>query len=253
MGLYANFENGCGGGTADPRGVQIAVFAKAGGTPPFQNFQTMALTSKAILQPLAIGLCFSIAPGFSIAQTQTQPPPSRLEVVVVEGEGATNRIRRKAETLPTVRVEDGEHRALSGAVVMFTLPTEGATGDFNGEKTVVMTTDADGIAKVKSLRLNAVPGKVPIHVAASYRGVTARSVINQVTVVPAGEKAGKAERSGGHGALIAVLVCLGAAGGGGAAYALSQKKQGSSAAQPPTAGPTAIGVSVGTGSIAGGH
>ena len=189
-----------------------------------------------------LGLCFSLA--------HAQSAPSQLEVEVVQGEGAVNRIRQRATVLPAVRVTDEMHKPIAGAAVVFTLPTEGATGDLNGEKTTIVTTGADGVASVKAMKLNATPGKLPIHVSVSYRGLTARAVINQESVLAPGDKAGRAA-SRGHGTLIAVLVCVGGAVGGGAAYLASQGNKTAAAPSAPVA--TAIGITPGTGTIAGGR
>ena len=183
---------------------------------------------------------------------QGQSLPTRIEIVVVQGEGAVNNIRRRSASPPMVLVQQEPGQPVAGAVVVFTLPTEGASGEFDGDKTIILTTDAAGRAAAKSLRLNAVPGKVPIHVTASYRGLTTRSVINQISVVPAGEKPGKSG-GGGHRALIAVLLSIGAAAGGGAAYAITQQNKQASPSNAGTSGPVPIGITPGTGAIAGGR
>ena len=168
------------------------------------------------MRSLAVTLSFLMISSAWDAQAQTMP--TLLNIVVVEGDGAINNIRQRVARDPVVRVEDENHKPIAGAAVVFTLPTEGATGDFAGQKTITVTTDAKGLAVGKSMKLNPIPGKVPIHVTASYRGLSARMTINQVAVVPPGEKAGTSAGSGHHGALIGVLVALGAAAAGGGAY-----------------------------------
>lgn len=210
----------------------------------------MPLITKALFKPIGIGLCWLIA----VPCGAQQQAPTRLDIVLIQGDGVTSNIRRRASTDPVVRVQNERGEPVSGATVVFTLPTEGATGNFAGEKTTVVTTDDRGEAAPKTLKFNAVPGRVPIHVAASYRGLVARAIITQTTVVPPGEKAGSDERRG-HGKLIAVLVALGAAAGGGAAYAMSQGKQQpqQQSTTPPASGPVPIGITPGTGTIAGGR
>jgi len=222
--------------------------------PVTENRRKMLLNSRFAIRSLATGLSFLVAALPVMAQApsaQDRPLPTELNLVVVEGEGAINNIRQRVARDPVVRVEDENHKPIAGAIVVFTLPTEGATGDFNGQKTITVNTDAQGQAIGKGLRMNPTPGKVPIHITASYRGLAARTTINQSSVVPPGAKA---DSGGHHGALIGVLVAVGAAAGAGAAYALTHNSNSSSTpATPPPAAPTPIGITPGTGSISGGH
>src|ERR1039458_4480390 len=177
---------------------------------------------------LALGLSFLIA--FPPLHAQTLP--TELNIVVVEGEGAINNVRQRVAREPVVRVEDENHKPIAGAAVVFTLPTEGATGEFsNGGKSLTMITDSQGSATAKGLRLNQVAGKMPIHVNASYRGLTARTSITQFSVLPPGAKASSS--GGGHGGLIAILVVLGAAAAGGGAYFATRKANSATVGIPP--------------------
>jgi hypothetical protein len=180
------------------------------------------------------------------------PPPAVLNLVIVEGEGAINNIRQRVARDPVVRVEDENRKPVAGAVVVFTLPTEGATGDFSGgSKSVTVTADTQGLAKAQGLKLGGIGGKLPIHVTASYRGRSARITITQFIEVPAGVKPGNPS---GHGKLIAILAGVGGAAAAGAAYALTRNSGSSSTgAPPPPSGPTPIGIAAGTGTIAPPH
>ena len=186
-----------------------------------------------------------------VLPAQPQAIPTTLSVDVIEGEGAINNVRQRLAREPIVRVEDENHKPIAGAAVVFTLPTEGATGEFgNGNKTLMVTTDAQGRAKAAGFRVNKTNGKLPIHVTASYRGLSARTIITQFNQ---GGVAGETSAGGGHGVLIGVLVAVGAAAAGGGAYfATRQNKQASVTPAAPV-GPTPIGITPGTGSIAGGH
>ena len=196
---------------------------------------------------LAIGLSFLIT--FPTLQAQTLP--TELNIVVVEGEGAINNVRQRVARDPVVRVEDENHKPIAGVAVVFTLPTEGATGEFsNGAKSLTIMTDGEGRAAAQSLRMNQVAGKIPIHVNASFRGLTARTSIMQYSVLPPGAKPSTSK--GGHGGLIAILVVLGAAAAGGGAYfATHSSNSGTTVTPPPTVTP--IGITAGTGTIVGGH
>ena len=88
---------------------------------------------------LALGLSFLITLPHAHAQTM----PTELNIVVLEGEGATNNVRQRVARDPVVRVEDENHKPIVGAAVVFTLPTEGATGEFaNGAKSLTIMTDS---------------------------------------------------------------------------------------------------------------
>jgi hypothetical protein len=200
------------------------------------------------LRSLAIGLSFLIA--FPVLDAQT-PLPTQLNIVVVEGEGAINNVKDRTARDPVIRVEDENHKPIAGAAGVFTLPTEGATGQFgNGAKNLTVMTDDNGVAAGKGLKLYQVDGKVPIHINASYRGLTASTTMTEFAVLPPGVKAKTSH--GGHGGLIAVLVVVGAAAAGGGAY-LATHKNGTTAAVPVGPTVTPIGITPGTGTIVGGH
>jgi hypothetical protein len=201
------------------------------------------------MKSLAILLCILI----SFPALQAQTLPTELNIVVVEGEGATNNVRQRVARSPLVKVEDENHKPVAGAAVVFTLPTEGATGEFgNGAKTLTVLTDRDGTAAAQGFKLNPVAGKIPIHVNASYRNLSARVIITQFSVLPPGAKPASTS-GGGHGALIGVLVAVGAAAAGGGIYLATRSKSTPSAIPTPPAGPTPIGITPGTGTITGGR
>lgn len=177
-----------------------------------------------------------------------QALPTALNIVVVEGEGATGPVRQHAPHIPVVRVLDEKQSPVSGASVVFTLPTEGATGVFgNGSKTLMVTTDQQGTASAQGLRFTEIPGKVPVNVNVSYKGLTARTIITEMSEAPAGYQPGK----GGHKGLIVALLVVLAAGGGAGAY-LALRKNGTMAPTTP-AGPQPIGITPGTGTLAPPH
>src|SRR5689334_12258808 len=81
----------------------------------------------------------------SALPAQSQTAPVKLNLEVVEGEGAINNIRQRITREPIVQVNDDNHRPVAGAVVMFTLPERGAGGVFTGgQHTLTVTTGADG-------------------------------------------------------------------------------------------------------------
>ncbi len=186
-------------------------------------------------------MAFLIAP-----PAPAQVLPTQLNIVIVKGDGAVHDARQHLDTDPAVRVEDENHKPVANAVVAFTLPTEGATGEFaNHSRTITVITDSDGQAVAKGLRTNQVAGKVPIHVNVSYRGLMARANITEYNVTGEGAQAGH-----GHGKVVAILLILGAAAGGGAYFALRNNKSAPSGA---AAVATPIGIAPGTGTIGAPH
>jgi len=186
------------------------------------------------------------------ARAQEPPAPLSINIVVVEGEGATNSAHQRVTHDPVVRIEDENHQPIAGAAVVFTLPTEGTTGVFgNGSQTLIMMTDKTGQAVAKGLRVNQVTGKLAIHVTASYRGLTARTTINQLNEGVPGAKSSTG--GGGSTKLLVVLAVVGAAAGGGAYFATH--KSGSSSTSTTTTPPPVLGIGLtpGTGTIIGPH
>jgi hypothetical protein len=109
------------------------------------------------------------------------------------------------------------------------------------------------LAKAQGLKLNQVGGKLPIHVTASFRGLQSRTTITQFVEVPPGAKV-STSTGGGHGKVIAILAVIGAGAAGGVVYATQRNKSTSSPGGPVTpSGPTPIGITPGTGTIAPPH
>src|SRR5262245_53957118 len=144
-------------------------------------------------------------------------PSPELNLVIIEGEGAINNIRQRTVREPVVQVEDENHRPVAGAVIAFTLPSNGASGTFpNGARTLTVITDNQGRAVARGLRPNNIQGQYQINVTASYNGQSATAVIMQTNAIVAGA-AGAAKAGGVSGKLIAVIAVAGAAVAGGTA------------------------------------
>ncbi len=174
-----------------------------------------------------------------------QAPGPTLQIVVVEGEGATNNVNSGANRQPVVRVEDQNHRPVAGAAVIFFLPTNGTGGTYaNGTSSFTTTTDTRGRAVAGGAKFNQQAGPMQIRVAASYGGQTASAVINQSNVVGPVVSGGSSSSSGGGGlstkAKVLIIVAIAAAGAAGAIVAT--RGGGSSS---PAAAPT-VTISAGT-------
>ena len=166
-----------------------------------------------------------------------------LNLVVVEGEGQINNIRQRTAREPVVQVQDENHRPVAGAIVVFTLPSNGAGGSFaNGAHTLTVTTDEQGQAVARGFRPNTAKGQFRIHVNASKNGRTGSTDINQTNAVLTA--AGTVAAGGISGKLIALLAVAGAAVIGGVVYATQQG--GGTTPTTPTTPPVTIGAGSGT-------
>jgi hypothetical protein len=143
----------------------------------------------------------------------------RLNIAVIEGEGAINNVRQRTARAPIVQVEDENHKPVAGAVVVFTLGGR-AGGVFpNGTNTLTVITDETGRAAANGLRPT-LPGRMDIHVNASYRGQVGSTTITQTNVMGAAAAAGAAAHAGLAAKWIVLMVAAaGAAAATGAVVA----------------------------------
>jgi hypothetical protein len=183
---------------------------------------------------VSLGLSFLLAvPDVARAAPQA-PVPAKLNIVIVEGEGAINNIRQRTAREPIVQVEDENHRPVAGAVVLFLLPENGPGGTFaNGSRSLSVTTDSQGRAVAQGLRVNATKGKYQIQVEASYLGVTTAATITQTNAVITAAGAGGGISSG---KLIGILAAV----GGAAAVGIVLATRGGGGGGTPTSTPTTI-------------
>lgn len=183
---------------------------------------------------LPLGLCFSLTFGGMLPVALAQNVPGRIEIVVVDGEGATIAIRQRAAKDPALRIEDDDHQPVANAAVVFTLPLSGASGEFaDGSKSLTVLTDRSGIATARGLRANAVPGKLQIYVTASFRGLRASGLINLAVEAPPGVRAPapdvRTAKSSGKWKWIVLGIVVAGGAGAGAYYYYSNHNSNSSA------------------------
>jgi hypothetical protein len=109
------------------------------------------------------------------------PPPARLQIKILDGEGALNNIKQQTAREPIVQVEDENHKPVAGALVTFALPPSGPSGTFaNGLTTFSERTDATGTLPEKTgLIPNKIVGKYQIKVEVKYHNLSAQTSINQ--------------------------------------------------------------------------
>lgn len=179
----------------------------------------------SVLMTLLIGLDFPVARAFA----QDPPAPKKLQLVIIEGDGAVNNIRQRVAREPIVEVRDENNKPLAGAAVVFTLPGNGASGVFpNGSRVLTVVTDDTGRAVGRGLQPNNAAGKMQIRVNASMRGQTASTTITQTNTI-AGVAAGIAT-----GKLIAIIAVVGGAAAAGAAVAVTRNGGGNGTPTGPT-------------------
>jgi hypothetical protein len=165
------------------------------------------------------------------------PPPPRMNIVVVEGEGAVNPVRNRQPRDIIVQVRDGNRNPVAGATVNFTLPVQGPGGEFlNGSRTLTVTSGEDGRATARGFRPNSAPGKVEIRVSASHDQETATVTVTQFNM--------QVSRGGSNpGKWIALIGIIGGAAAGGAYAATRGSGSGAAAA------PSIITITPGTGAV----
>jgi hypothetical protein len=193
---------------------------------------------------LRAGTALAVCLQLLTAPVSGQALPKVLNLIIVDGEGAVNNLGQRANRAPVVRVEDESSKPIAGVAVVFTLPASGASGEFKGgSKTMVVTTDESGRAVASGLKVNRVEGKLPIHVNASYRGLTARTNISQFNMSVPGRDA----RPGGSKKLLLILAIAGGGAAGGILATQSGKSSSSTSGPAPSVG--AIVITPGAGSI----
>lgn len=183
-------------------------------------------------------LCYLLAGCLALPLPQVvsaqEPAVHKLNLVIVEGDGAINNIRQRTAREPIVQVEDENHKPVAGAAVVFLLPEHGTGGTFStGGHSLSVTTDAQGRAAARGIRLNNIQGQFQIQVTATYNGVTATATISQSIVAgaaAAGAGAGAGVAAGLSAKAIVLIVVAAAAAAGGGAYAATHSGGGNSAA-----------------------
>lgn len=173
-----------------------------------------------------------------------QQQPSKLNIVIVEGEGAINNIRQRVAREPIVQVEDENRRPVAGAAVTFLLPNQGASGAFaNGARSLTVVTNDQGRAIASGFKPNNVAGKMEIRVTASHEGQTASATITQTNaaVAAAGLSAGAK-----------ALIIIGVAGAAAAGATIAASGGKGNASSNPTAPPRPVTtLTPGTGTVGG--
>lgn len=143
-------------------------------------------------QALAAALLLTIfAQSNAVAHQQAADAVRKLNIVIVEGEGAVNNARQRVARDPIVQVEDENRKPVAGAAVVFLLPNQGAGAAFpNGARSLTVLTDSNGQAAARGLQANRLAGQYQLRVTASANGQTASASIGMSNVAAAGGAAG---------------------------------------------------------------
>src|SRR5580704_16363909 len=126
------------------------------------------------MQPTARGRAWAVCllvVNLWTAQVWAQDVAPKLEIVIVEGEGAINNIKDRVNREPIVQVEDENHKPVAGAAVVFFLPNQGPGGTFaDGSRSLTVTTDTQGRAVARGIQYNRASGQMQIRVTATSSG-----------------------------------------------------------------------------------
>src|ERR1022692_256826 len=161
---------------------------------------------------------------FGLAFAGQDPQAPRLNIVIVEGDGAINNIKQRTARETIVEVQDENHKPVAGAAVVFLLPGDGPGGAFaGGAKSSTLTTDSAGRVTMPRLQPNQATGNFQIRVTASSAGRTATATIAQSNAAGAAAAGAAGAAAGISAKTIAIIVAVAAAGAGGAAGALKGK------------------------------
>ena len=180
-----------------------------------------------------------------VAMAQDAVP--KLNLIVVEGDGAINNIRQRTAREPIVQVEDENHKPVAGAAIVFSTPAQGASGTFaGGSHTLTVMTDSQGRAIARGLRPNNVKGQFQIHVTASSNGQTANANISQSNAVVAGAATAAAGIST---KVIVIIAAAAAAAVVGGLYASGAIGGGNNNGATIAAGATLVTIAPGSGTV----
>ncbi len=168
---------------------------------------------------LAVARIAMANPTAQLPDSSTAAIAQGLNIVIEEGDQAINNIKQRVAREVIVRVEDENHKPVSGAALALLLPHSGASGEFlGGGETFNGLTDEAGRVTAKFIP-NATPGEMVIRVEAQAGSRKASKVFtqrNELIAAAVAAAAGIAAASGGGGASGAAAGNAGGTAAGGA-------------------------------------
>ncbi len=127
------------------------------------------------MRPLSLVMTLALLTTGLPAQT-----PSGIEVVVLEGDGATNSLAGKSLHPVTILVQDSARKPIEGAVVSVMLPANGAGGAFGYGNTIeTKRTGREGRVTFSGMRARNLAGSFRSDVRASSGGLRGAAVFTQ--------------------------------------------------------------------------
>jgi len=173
------------------------------------------------IAPRSVFLIFLLFSNLCTTPAFSQGDAPKLNIVVVEGEGAINNVNQRVTRESVVRVEDANQKPIAGASVVFFLPSQGPGGIFpNGSQTLTTTTNTEGLAVARGIRYNNQSGTMQIRVTASSQGATGSAVITQSNVI--------GNAASGHMSTTTKIILIAALVGAAAAAGILATSHGSS-------------------------
>jgi hypothetical protein len=142
-------------------------------------------------------------------------PSPALKIVILEGEGVSNNIKERIAREPVVQVEDENHKPVAGALVLFSIDSQGGNAGatfLNGAKTFSGLTDANGRIVAQGYRPNTHTGQFHINVSATKDNQSTHATIAQTNVMIAGAAGATSAGMAGFFSTHIVLVSLVVAG-----------------------------------------
>ena len=124
-------------------------------------------------------LAFSASPESNPSE-KSAPPPTILQIRVLEGESAMHTAGARAIRPLTIQITDETGRPVEGATVNFRLPEQGATGHFgNGLRSELVTSTEEGRAIAWGIQWDKAAGPVEIRITAA-KGVARAGTITSL-------------------------------------------------------------------------
>jgi len=138
-----------------------------------------------VVRRYAVWTLATVLAGLSLIDAQE--PVRDLRIVVQQGEGNFNNIRKRLAQDISVLVLDQEGRPVEKAQVTFVLPAFGPSGTFaGGARSWKSETDTRGIARTEGLKPNGQEGRFNIAVTTSHQGLESTAVISQSNTMAGG-------------------------------------------------------------------
>jgi len=159
-----------------------------------------------------------------------------LRIVVVEGDNATNILKKKLTVRPLIEVRNASDQPVAGALVSFTAPTTGPSVVFeNGTHTALIVTDAGGRAGLAGIKaVN--PGSFTYEVRVMYQDQSATATVGQTNVTSSGSATTQpAEHSRKLSGRSLALIIGGVVAGAGIGIIMGTQQSGKTTPTTPTA------------------